>query len=115
MTLVIRADDTIFRVSKSVLCVRSSVFRDMVAFPNRTWLQGPWRVALWSACMTAQPMLRCSCARFLIQANLCPRRSPSTSTWYLVYCALLTGTTSSISTVGHSATSGPNIQPVLPI
>ncbi|KAJ7847656.1 hypothetical protein B0H13DRAFT_2405622 [Mycena leptocephala] len=34
MTLVIRADDTIFRVSKSVLCARSSVFRDMVAFPQ---------------------------------------------------------------------------------
>ncbi|KAJ7093486.1 hypothetical protein C8R44DRAFT_645896 [Mycena epipterygia] len=33
-TLVIRAEDTVFRVSKSVLCARSSVFQDMVAFPK---------------------------------------------------------------------------------
>ncbi|KAJ7890756.1 hypothetical protein B0H13DRAFT_876739 [Mycena leptocephala] len=33
-TLVIRADKRIFRVSRSILAVRSSVFADMVAFPQ---------------------------------------------------------------------------------
>ncbi|KAJ6568046.1 hypothetical protein DFH09DRAFT_918388, partial [Mycena vulgaris] len=33
-TLVIRAEKKIFRVSKSVLAARSSVFRDTVAFPQ---------------------------------------------------------------------------------
>ncbi|KAJ7664761.1 hypothetical protein B0H17DRAFT_835030, partial [Mycena rosella] len=33
-SLVIRADEKIFRVTKSILSARSSVFRDMVAFPQ---------------------------------------------------------------------------------
>ncbi|KAJ6516961.1 hypothetical protein DFH09DRAFT_940661 [Mycena vulgaris] len=31
-TLVIRSEKKVFRVTKSILCARSSVFRDMVAF-----------------------------------------------------------------------------------
>ncbi|KAJ7771384.1 hypothetical protein DFH07DRAFT_734629 [Mycena maculata] len=33
-TIVIRAEDTIFQVSSSILAARSTVFRDMVAFPQ---------------------------------------------------------------------------------
>ncbi|KAF7291783.1 BTB domain-containing protein [Mycena chlorophos] len=32
--VVLRADDTVFRVSRSILAARSTVFRDMVAFPQ---------------------------------------------------------------------------------
>ncbi|KAJ7697454.1 hypothetical protein B0H17DRAFT_1197509 [Mycena rosella] len=35
-TLVLKADEKVFRVSKSLLAMRSSVFRDMVAFPSPT-------------------------------------------------------------------------------
>ncbi|KAJ6572785.1 hypothetical protein DFH09DRAFT_916516 [Mycena vulgaris] len=35
-TLVLKADKKVFRVTKSVLTMRSSVFRDMVAFPTPT-------------------------------------------------------------------------------
>jgi len=35
-TLVLKADEKVFRVSKSLLAMRSSVFRDMIAFPSPT-------------------------------------------------------------------------------
>lgn len=35
-TLVIKAQKKVFRVTKSILAARSSVFRDMVAFPQPT-------------------------------------------------------------------------------
>ncbi|KAF7312936.1 BTB domain-containing protein [Mycena kentingensis (nom. inval.)] len=62
-TIVLRADQSVFRVSKSLLAARSSVFRDMTTFPSPSsseveMFQGAPVVNLSDATSDVEPFLR---------------------------------------------------------
>jgi hypothetical protein len=117
-TLVIKAENRIFRVSKSILAARSSVFSDMVAFPQPVGddvpvIDGRPVVTLYDTGAEVEVFLRAIFdsrhvtnslfsfsvvpAKLMItEASLCPLPLLSKLMLFWVFSAWLTNTTFSI-------------------